>query len=879
MRNLLALLLVLPSLCFAQLPDYVPTGGLVAWYPLDGDVDDAGANDFHMENNGATFGQDWQGEDNMALSLIEPGDYCSLPTELMLQDAEGLTFSWRAKSLNWSSPEQQYLMDISDGICDNCWAHRYSLSLGHGYDNLNKVSWNAEGAAGTSWGVHWIVPESEQNGWIHAVGTVDMTTQTASLYINGQFISQESIVAMEDFVNLSAGNDQSKIIGRRSSLIPSSREFTGFVDNIGIWNRALTAEEILTLYNEEPATSGCSDPEACNYDAEASVDDGSCIPSGCLDETACNFNAEAGCSGEECEYDTGLLDCSTFGFEADSLLACMGAEIEVNAPEVIYAPPGSGSAEFIASFYLDFGGPSEYSLGPQAAGQYEFTVSGTYCNGSCWNGHTRDAAYIFNSPWHNDINPLGGNSFTINEYCPQDDNSCALIRPEPDEYNPDHVYTYFYDHSGGDLVVYGLADECCWGDNQAGLDFSVSRLPASPCALDYAWSTGATSASITTQPVASSYVTVTVSSSVETCTDSLWIEVIDFGCSDPDACNYDASDLCSADCIYPLLGASDCEEGGLACGAGTIWDHALQQCVAIELVPDTIVIEPEACAPSCGEGTVWDPVNEECIIAIPADLNYDGCVTVNDLLLLLAVHGTCPPYPEWPDEPADTTWTCGDPLTYWDYDYATVLIGDQCWFAENLRSATYANGDSIPAGLSDAEWISTTAGATAVYGEGNSNCTQASPVMDPCDEGASLAAFGRLYNWFAADDSRNICPTHWHVPTDSDWMDLEVSTGMDSVDANNTGWRGTDEGLKLKSSIGWNNGGNGQDVLGFNVQPAGGRHPLEGRFLAAGDGGYFWTSTPDGTSAWIRRFKSDYAQIDRWPYNLRNGYSVRCVKD
>ena len=342
------------------------------------------------------------------------------------------------------------------------------------------------------------------------------------------------------------------------------------------------------------------------------------------------------------------------------------------------------------------------------------------------------------------------------------------------------------------------------------------------------------------------------------------------GCTDPTACNFQPSaEMDDGSCV-------SCEVLASACGEGTVWDSTLAQCISIA---DTIYIEPIAYAPSCGEGTVWDPVNEECIIAIPADLNYDGCVTVNDLLVLLAVHGTCPPYPEWPDGPTDTTWACGDPLTYWDYDYATVLVGDQCWFAENLRTATYANGDSIPAGLSDAEWISTTAGATAVYGEGNSNCTQASPVMDPCDEGASLAAFGRLYNWFAADDSRNICPTNWHVPTDSDWMDLEVSSGMDSVVANNTGWRGTDEGLKLKSSIGWNNGGNGQDVLGFNVQPAGGRHPLEGRFLAAGDGGYFWTSTPDGTSAWIRRFKSDYAQIDRWPYNLRNGYSVRCVKD
>ena len=301
------------------------------------------------------------------------------------------------------------------------------------------------------------------------------------------------------------------------------------------------------------------------------------------------------------------------------------------------------------------------------------------------------------------------------------------------------------------------------------------------------------------------------------------------------------------------------------CGAGTVWDPELGTCVS-ECTETQVQGQ-------CGAGTVWDPINEECIIAIPTDNDLDGCIAASDVLNLLSTFGSCPPIP--------FSGPCQglDHVTYHGYDYDIVAIGDQCWFAENLRTELYANGDSIPASLSDGDWTSTDAGATAVYGEGNSNCTQASPVMDPCDEGASLAALGRLYNWFAVDDSRNLCPTHWHVPTDSDWMDLEMSSGMDSLDVNNTGWRGTDEGLKLKSSIGWNNGGNGQDAVGFNAQPAGGRHPLEGRFLAAGEGGYFWTSTPDGTSAWIRRLTSDYSQIDRWPYNLRNGYSVRCVKD
>ena len=75
---------------------------------------------------------------------------------------------------------------------------------------------------------------------------------------------------------------------------------------------------------------------------------------------------------------------------------------------------------------------------------------------------------------------------------------------------------------------------------------------------------------------------------------------------------------------------------------------------------------------------------------------------------------------------ADTTFTytcapsfitCGDPVSYQGYDYATQLIGDQCWFAENLRSENYKNGDGILAGLSDNEWESTSLGAVAVYGE------------------------------------------------------------------------------------------------------------------------------------------------------------------
>ena len=68
----------------------------------------------------------------------------------------------------------------------------------------------------------------------------------------------------------------------------------------------------------------------------------------------------------------------------------------------------------------------------------------------------------------------------------------------------------------------------------------------------------------------------------------------------------------------------------------------------------------------------------------------------------------------------EDAWSCGDLLEYQGYDYETVQIGEQCWFAENLRAENYQNGDVIPANLPDSVWASTTEGAVAVYGEGDS---------------------------------------------------------------------------------------------------------------------------------------------------------------
>lgn len=213
-------------------------------------------------------------------------------------------------------------------------------------------------------------------------------------------------------------------------------------------------------------------------------------------------------------------------------------------------------------------------------------------------------------------------------------------------------------------------------------------------------------------------------------------------------------------------------------------------------------------------------------------------------------------------------YSCGEPVGYHGYDYETVLIGDQCWFAENLQSAFYSNGDPIPSELTNSEWEALESGASAVYGE----------------ESGSLAIFGRLYNWYAVNDGRGLCPTGWFVPSDEDWINLEVYLGMSQNDANALGWRG-EVGFDLKEAEGWVGEGNGSNASGFSALPGGWRND-SGNFYSAGSQAVFWTSTQDNAWAFKRQLNSSYGSGESdgiYRHSLlvyqKNGFSVRCIQD
>ena len=139
---------------------------------------------------------------------------------------------------------------------------------------------------------------------------------------------------------------------------------------------------------------------------------------------------------------------------------------------------------------------------------------------------------------------------------------------------------------------------------------------------------------------------------------------------------------------------------------------------------------------------------------LSADNDGDGCVATSDLMTLLSQFGEC----------YNSSFTCGDFVSHDGYDYSTVLIGEQCWFAENCRYLPEVSPSS-EGNETDPYYY--------VYGyEG----TDVAAAMST----SNYATYGVLYNWPAVM-TEGICPSGWHIPSDEEFTQLTDFLGGESV--------------------------------------------------------------------------------------------------
>jgi len=136
---------------------------------------------------------------------------------------------------------------------------------------------------------------------------------------------------------------------------------------------------------------------------------------------------------------------------------------------------------------------------------------------------------------------------------------------------------------------------------------------------------------------------------------------------------------------------------------------------------------------------------------------------------------------------------------------------------------------------------------------------------------------GYLYDWNTAMITS---PDGWHLPSDNEWKELEMYLGMSQSEVDEIWERGTDEGKKLKSISGWDNGGNGNNASGFNAFPSGNRES-GGDFYNLGSSCTWWSSTEvTGTElSWKRYIEENMENVGRLDDSKTAGYSVRCIKN
>ena len=265
-----------------------------------------------------------------------------------------------------------------------------------------------------------------------------------------------------------------------------------------------------------------------------------------------------------------------------------------------------------------------------------------------------------------------------------------------------------------------------------------------------------------------------------------------------------------------------------------------------------------------------------------ADVNGDGIINVIDVVgtVNIILGGG--------------TFECGV-STVSDIDgnvYNTVLIGDQCWMAENLRTKTFNTGDTIPGPFAGDDWVAfSTNGQNPAYAIYDHNHSAAEGLESPEEV---VAAYGKMYNWHAVGTG-NLCPEGWSVPDTLAWNQM-----IDYIITANPDFNEDNVAMAVKACRQINHplGGDcatdihprwrenadhyGVDTYGLGLVAAGYILSSSGNSSWMAARGYWWTSSAHSTNpdlAIFRRFNHTDSVVSKGSFNRGVGQPVRCIKD
>lgn len=239
MKKTITLLLIFTSsVLFCQVPSYVPTNGLVGWWPFTGNANDLSGNGNNGTNNGATLTTDRFGNLNKAYDFDGVSQFIEIPSNAGLRVSNFYSISVWISSDIWSfnAPLDEHA--IVSKIANGNWNGGYEIySGGNGFIlHTGRIGSNFLISSGS-----YLI-----NTWYFITVTFDGTN--VRLFINGILVDSINKVGSLETSNVPLR------FGRRGGAGDYNNWFNGKIDDIGIWNRALTQQEITNLYNASLST-------------------------------------------------------------------------------------------------------------------------------------------------------------------------------------------------------------------------------------------------------------------------------------------------------------------------------------------------------------------------------------------------------------------------------------------------------------------------------------------------------------------------------------------------------------------------------------------------------------------------------------------------